>query len=145
VSTARQAFDAELAKLGALAPTPAVQSLLRMPKVPGAKPVGTFGIADNYKKVAAVDLGYEGRTRPRWAQTLKDVPLSIGAMGLGYGVGRLAAEAAINQVSQNPQAMAHMPNVVGVVGGLTGLGLTGLRSFLKHRRDEAEREARTQP
>jgi hypothetical protein len=117
---------------------------LKLPKVPGPKAVGVFGIKDAIsagKTASVVESSmYERRTPARWARTLIDVPVSIGALGVGYGIGRLAADAALTQIVKDPKALAQLPNVAGVLAGTTSMGFAALNSYMRHRREQAARE-----
>lgn len=105
--------------------------VLKLPKVPTPKAVGTFGIKDAITKVAEEKAPL---LSPRWAHVLVDIPISAGAMGVGYGVGRLAADAALTQLAHDPKAMKALPQVAGAATGITAMSLAALNSYMRHRR-----------
>lgn len=133
-AAARHSFETSL-KLSALSASPAVNMALRMPKVPRPTVGGTFGIKDALKSAEAETSG--PTHRPAWARTLIDLPLSAGVMGIGYGVGRLAADALVTQIAHDPKALKGLPAAVGITGALAALGMRGVQGHMARRRQQA--------
>lgn len=88
---------------------------------------------------------YEVMTAPKWRQTLKDVPVSIVAMGLGYGIGKTVTEAVGERVARKAQQTGQVPGWVGkvpvataVLSGAAAYGTAQWREHLKDRRNAAQ-------
>jgi hypothetical protein len=85
-------------------------------------------------------------SKEKWKQTLLDVPLVIGAAGLGYGLGRTAADyIGTNAAAKGksvPGAAKFVPFGLQVGGALTAYGLGRMRGMLAERRNAAEASAK---
>jgi len=84
----------------------------------------------------------EGMTPAKWKQTLKDVPLSIVAGGLGYGIGRTLTELIgehIAATGNKPAWLKAVPAGVAFLSTATAMTGSHLREGLKRRREEADR------
>lgn len=128
MNSRRSGFELELTKLATVPPLAA----LRMPRAPVVRP-GTFGIKDAIKSAS-----HEVMTRPRWAQTMIDLPVSVGAMALGYGLGRLATDAYIaNTLKSAPGALKYVPAAAAAAGALATIGMQGIHAHMRARRAEA--------
>jgi hypothetical protein len=80
-------------------------------------------------------VNYESMDRPAWAQTLKDVPLSIVAMGIGYGVGATAVE--MYAKKNMPATLKYGPVALSAAAAAAPLLQNKLRTILKERREAA--------
>lgn len=76
----------------------------------------------------------------KWKQTAKDVPLSILAGGLGYGIGRTLAEVIGDRVATGgrPAWMKAVPAVMAGVSMAGAYAASRSRDGLKRRREEAD-------
>lgn len=76
-----------------------------------------------------------------WKQTFKDVPFSILAGGLGYGIGRTLAEVIGEHVAaggQRPGWLKAVPIGLGVASATGAYATSRAREGLKKRREAAE-------
>lgn len=125
--------------------------LMKAPKPAMPKPPGTFGIRDAMKSAAFVPSPDPARpermTPAKWKQTAKDLPLIIGASGLGWGLGKtigdLAGEhLARHGVPPNPAAAKYAPLVGSVLASGASYALGRSRGIQAERRDAAEAKSR---
>jgi hypothetical protein len=94
----------------------------------------------------------ETMTKEKWKQTFKDVPISILAGGLGYGIGRTLAEVigekTVNKImtesggmpnaAVRPKWVKAMPLVMAALTAGGAYAGSRLRETLKKRREERE-------
>lgn len=88
---------------------------------------------------------YEHMTGAKWKQTAKDLPLAIFASGIGYGLGRSAAELVgerLARTGERPGWLGAMPTTLAIGSGLATLGNAHLQSVLRNRREAAEAASR---
>lgn len=132
----RTGFESELLKLANAAPVGLVSNL-RMPRAPVVRP-GSFGIKDAIK-TSAVEP--ETMSRPKWMQTLVDMPASIGAMALGYGIGRAATDAYIaHSAKTTPHLIKYAPAAAATTGAIAMIGMQAIQAHMRARRAQAEQE-----
>lgn len=101
-------------------------------------------MGDELHKLAAVPE--ERLTPARTKQMLKDAPVVIGSMGVGWGVGKTVGDAIAKRAIKDPQFRAKVrkygPAGTALLGTGIGLALAQQRRRLKQRRDAAEAKAR---
>jgi len=88
---------------------------------------------------------YEHMTGAKWKQTAKDLPLVILASGIGYGLGRSAAELIgekLMRTGQRPSWLGALPTAMSVGSGIAMMGNAHLQSVLRNRREAAEAASR---
>lgn len=95
--------------------------------------MGPQSFAKNYP------TAYEAMDPPAWKQTLKDVPVSLAGMALGYGIGRTIADHVAGGLAQGarPSWLKYMPQIAAGVSSAAAFGQSRVRGILKARRDEA--------
>ncbi len=94
---------------------------------------------------AAQPGDFETMTRAKWKQTLKDVPLSILAMGVGFGVGKTIADVAGERLARSgsqPGWLKAVPMGLAAAGGASVFARTMVRDRLRARREAAEAAAK---
>lgn len=142
----------------------------RAPSAPRAPMPGTFGIAtktavaiqdsttishedplpSTFKGLArkkesmihpSQQVPSETMSSAKWKQTLKDVPLSILAGGLGYGIGRTLTEVIGESIAKGgtrPGWAKALPVAAGALSMAGALAARRAQEGLKKRREEAE-------
>ena len=79
----------------------------------------------------------------KWKQTFKDVPFSIFAGGVGYGIGRTLADVIGENVARTGKRPGWLKAVPAAMAGATMLGAftsTHLREGLRKRREAADKK-----
>lgn len=95
------------------------------------------------RKTKKAEAEPETMSKAKWKQTLIDVPLSIAAGGIGYGIGRTLAEVIGERVAitgMKPGWLRAMPYVAGGASMLGTLAANQVRTGLRKRREEAEKK-----
>ncbi len=150
------AFVDELEKMG-MTPITRTGSLraasaklmgVKPPRPPGPPKPGSFGISIKKAQREAPE-----RMSPAgWKQTAIDLPLVIGASGLGYGIGKTIAdsvgESAARRAVQTgvkPKWVKHAPLAASVLSSIGAYALGRTRAKLKERRAAAEKRAGVGP
>jgi len=84
-------------------------------------------------------------TRAKWRQTATDIPMVVLASGLGYGLGRTAAEQlgirAYRHATEHgtlPGWVKHLPAATSIASSLGAYSLGRMRGELQARREKAE-------
>lgn len=101
-------------------------------------------MGDELTKLAAAPE--ERLTPSRKEQMLRDAPIVIGSMGLGWGLGKTVGDAVAKRAIKDPATLSKVrkygPAALALTGTGIGLALSQQRRRLKQRRDQAEREAK---
>ena len=104
-------------------------------------PQSLRAMRDELSKLAAPPE--EVLTAARKKQMMKDAPIVIGTMGLGWGVGKTVGDAAAKRVIKDPKMLSKVrkygPAALALTGTGIGLALSQQRRRLKKRRNEAQK------
>ncbi len=117
---------------------------VKPPKVPKPPTQGSFKIKTK--------LSYETMSPAKWKQTAKDMPVVIGATGVGWGIGKTIADVAGEKMfakamrtGKKPAFLKHAPLVTGALSGLGTYAMMRTREEMKNRREAAEKQAGVPP
>lgn len=97
-----------------------------------------------YASIDAAGNDYEAMNRARWMQTLKDLPIVVGASAAGYGVGKTVMDELARR-SAGPvvtQGAKYAPLIGQLIGTGVGYAAGRMRQTMSERRDLADAMAR---
>lgn len=92
-------------------------------------------------------LAAEKMDRESWKQTAKDIPIVIAGTGLGYGVGRTAAEEIgkrtakhVMSTGKKPGWLKHVPLATSIASSIGSYSFGRSREAMRRRREEARKK-----